>query len=395
MFSVSIVALDVKSGEYKWHFQQVHHDLWDYDASNPVVLFDIEISGQKRKALAQAGKTGWVYILDRENGEPLLGIEERAVPQERRQHTAATQPYPLGDSFVPQKMDMPRNGYPYINEGRIFTPYWKEYVAVRPSSFGGAVWAPSSYDPRTHAMYICAMDLTGLFIGGKIDGTKPQEQFLGGEFAFAGPRTGIFAAMDLSTNRLLWQQAWDDACYSGSTATAGDVIFTGQNDGRFMALDARDGSVLWEFQTGAGVNAPPVVFEFEGQQHVAVYSAGALFMQSKPGDSVWLFSLAGTIDEVEVESETWAPILTIAAAQKETQTAGAELYGRYCGQCHGAQGQGGHGGGPALNSGTLDPGLVRASIAKGGDKMPAFGGQLTFDELESIAAFIDAGMPNN
>ena len=394
LFSVSIVALDVKTGEYAWHFQQVHHDLWDYDSSNPVILFDVDIDGEPRKAIAQAGKTGWVYILDRVTGAPLLGIEERAVPQEPRQHTAATQPYPVGDSFVPQKMDMPHNGYPFVNEGRIFTPYWKDYVAIRPSSFGGAVWAPSSYDPRTHAMYICGIDLVGLFTGGTVDGTKPQEQFIGGEFAFAGRRTGIFAAMDLSTNKLLWQQAWDDSCYSGSTATAGNLVFTGQNDGRFQALDSSDGSTLWEFQTGAGVNAPPAVFEFNGQQHIAVYSAGALFMQSEPGDSVWLFSLNGTIDEVELEADSWAPILTMADAESATQAAGAPLFGKYCGQCHGAQGQGGHGGGPALSSGTLDPGHVRATIAKGSNKMPGFGAQLTYDELESIAAFIDAGMPN-
>ncbi|MGB1880891.1 MAG: PQQ-binding-like beta-propeller repeat protein, partial [Gammaproteobacteria bacterium] len=69
---------------------------------------------------------------------------------------------------------------------------------------------------------------------------------------------GIFAAVDLSTNRLRWRQRWADSCYSGSTVTAGGVVFTGQNDGRFVALDARDGRALWAFQTGAGVNAPPV-----------------------------------------------------------------------------------------------------------------------------------------
>ena len=94
LFTVSIVALDVHTGEYRWHFQEVHHDIWDYDAPNPVVLFDAVYGGRLRKGIAEVGKTGFTYILDRTNGQPLVGIEERAVPQEPRQATSATQPYP-------------------------------------------------------------------------------------------------------------------------------------------------------------------------------------------------------------------------------------------------------------------------------------------------------------
>ena len=94
LFCASVVALNAKTGEYAWHFQEVHHDIWDYDAASPVVLFDTVINGQPRKGIAQAGRTGWVYILDRTNGKPLIGIEERPVPQEPRQKTAKTQPYP-------------------------------------------------------------------------------------------------------------------------------------------------------------------------------------------------------------------------------------------------------------------------------------------------------------
>src|SRR5438045_3491759 len=102
LFCASIVALNAKTGKYAWHFQQVHHDIWDYDAASPVVLFDTVIDGQPRKGIAQAGRTGWVYLLDRTNGKPLVGIEERPVPQEPRQKTAKTQPFPIGDAIVPQ-----------------------------------------------------------------------------------------------------------------------------------------------------------------------------------------------------------------------------------------------------------------------------------------------------
>ncbi len=107
LFTASVVALDAATGEYRWHFQTVHHDLWDYDGANPIVLFDIDIDDEERRGLAAIGKTGWVYILDRTTGEPLVGIEERPVPQEPRQFTAATQPYPVGDSFSPRKSISP------------------------------------------------------------------------------------------------------------------------------------------------------------------------------------------------------------------------------------------------------------------------------------------------
>jgi alcohol dehydrogenase (cytochrome c) len=104
LFANSIVAVDAKTGQYRWHFQQVHHDIWDLDSPSPVVLFDLKVDGTTRHALAEASKTGWVYILDRTNGKPLVGIDEKPVPQEPRQNTAATQPYPVGDAFTPQSI---------------------------------------------------------------------------------------------------------------------------------------------------------------------------------------------------------------------------------------------------------------------------------------------------
>ncbi|HWN38599.1 MAG TPA: PQQ-binding-like beta-propeller repeat protein, partial [Gammaproteobacteria bacterium] len=104
LFSTSIVAVDAKTGKYRWHFQQVHHDIWDYDAASPVTLFDVTIDGVVRKGIAEASKTGWVYILDRATGEPLVGIDERPVLQEPRQGTAPTQPFPSGDAFIPQSI---------------------------------------------------------------------------------------------------------------------------------------------------------------------------------------------------------------------------------------------------------------------------------------------------
>jgi glucose dehydrogenase len=128
----------------------VHHDIWDYDAASPVVLFATVVDGEPRKGIAEAGKTGWVYILDRTNGKSLIGIDERPVPQEPRQKTAKTQPYPQGDATVPQCADP----LPDIKAGCIFQPFWEEPVALQPSGQGGTNWSPMPYSPDTGYFYV-------------------------------------------------------------------------------------------------------------------------------------------------------------------------------------------------------------------------------------------------
>ena len=302
LFSVSIVAVEAKTGKYRWHFQQVRHDIWDYDSPNPVILFDVKINGRMRKAVAEASKTGWVYILDRTNGKPLLGIDEKPVPQEPRQLTSATQPFPRGDAFVPHQIDIPLEDYPLVNQGRIFTPFWADGVVAKPAPRGGANWPPSSYDPATNYFYVCGTDSVNLFKGGEENQAIPEEghggRYLGGTFGGSPiPATGIFAALDMKTNRIVWQQRWKDLCYSGSVTTAGGLVFVGRNDGRLTALDSSNGKRLWEFQTGAGANAPAAVFEYEGEEYIVAYSGGNLFANSPRGDSVWLFSLKGTMEQ--------------------------------------------------------------------------------------------------
>ena len=301
LFSVSMVAIEAKTGKYRWHFQQVHHDIWDYDSPNPVILFDVKINGRLRKAAAEASKTGWVYILDRVTGKPLIGIDEKSVPQEPRQFTSPTQPFPRGDAFVPHQIDVAVEDFPLVNQGRIFTPFWADGVIAKPSPRGGANWPPSSYDPASNYFYVCGTDMVNLFKGGEENQVIPAEghggRYLGGAFGGAPiPGTGIFAALDMKTNRLVWQQRWKDNCYSGSVTTAGGLVFVGRNDGRLTALDSSNGKRLWEFQTGAGMNSPVSVFQYEGEEYVVAYSAGSLFAGSPRGDNLWLFSLKGTMD---------------------------------------------------------------------------------------------------
>jgi alcohol dehydrogenase (cytochrome c) len=298
LFSVSIVAVDAQTGEYRWHFQQVHHDIWDYDSPNPVVLFDAEYDGVVRRGIAEVSKTGFVYILDRETGEPLIGIEERAVPQEPRQATAATQPHPIGDAVVPQEIDIRPEGFELINEGRIFTPFWDEPVVMKPLGTGGANWPPSSYDPQSNYFYVCANDGAAAYSTheGGVEWVMPTPggRYFGGEYQRSRvPIRGVVSAVDLTTNRLVWQQQWGDWCYAGSIVTGGGLLFIGRIDGRLVALDKATGVQLWEYQTDATIHAAPSTFMHDGKQYLIAYSAGAFFPTTKHGDGVWLFALDG------------------------------------------------------------------------------------------------------
>jgi quinohemoprotein ethanol dehydrogenase len=294
LFCASIMALNAKTGEYVWHFQEVHHDLWDYDAASPVVLFDTVIDGQPRKGIAEAGKTGWVYILDRTNGKPLIGIDERPVPQEPRQKTAKTQPYPRGDATVPHCADP----QPDIKAGCIFEPFWDEPVALQPSGQGGTNWSPMPYSPDTGYFYVPGTIRTSVFERfarqyrrGRIYTSGSQEA------AFHTPLAGTFTAVDSTTNKIAWQHKmpYRMGGGSGSTVTASGLLLRGEPDGNFVAVNAKTGEVLWKFQTGFGADAPPIVYEVDGNEYIAITTGGNSIQRSATGDAVWAFSLKGQL----------------------------------------------------------------------------------------------------
>jgi len=296
LFCASIVALKAKTGEYAWHFQEVHHDIWDYDAVSPVVLFDTVINGQLRKGIAEAGKTGWVYILDRTNGKPLIGIEEKAVPQEPRQKTAKTQPYPVGDAVMPQCA--PPFG-DYEKAGCLFEPFWEEPVLIQPGAAGGTVWAPMPYSPDTGYFYVPASIRTGAFV--RYSGTyKHGQRYVAGSFAspIGSPMAGTFTAIAGTTNRIAWQHQtpYRLGGSGGSMTTAGGLVLGGEPDGNLVAVNAKDGAVLWKFQTGFGADAPAIAYEIDGEQYIAIATGGNALQGSAYGDAVWAFSLKGQLN---------------------------------------------------------------------------------------------------
>jgi mono/diheme cytochrome c family protein len=308
--------------------------------------------------------------------------------------TAATQPYPIGDAFVPQSLNIAPEGFRLINNARIFTPFWTdELVLIAPGMPGGANWSPSAIDPDTGHMFICASNRPYAFGAEKISGKRPEPgtRYSAGTGTFPLHNTGIFAVIDLHSNTLVWQQSWKEPCWSGVTTTASGLLFVGRSDGRLTALSSSDGSKLWEFQTGAGMNAPVSIFEHNGKQYVIAYSAGNLLAFSLRGDSVWLFALDGTLEETTpaiAAVDLPETVLALKAAVGEPDLeAGKIVFQSICSACHGADGEGGHGGGATLvNSHEAD--AVIEIIIQGGDQMPALASEFTPEQLRDVASFV-------
>jgi alcohol dehydrogenase (cytochrome c) len=414
LYAASMLAIELTTGKYRWHFQQVHHDIWDYDAVNPVVLMDVSMGGRTRKAIVEVGKTGWAYILDRETGKPLIGIDEKPVPQEPRQKTAATQPFPRGDAIVPQFIEIAPEGHALVNDGRIFTPFvGKDPTLVAPGIWGGASWPPSSYDPVQQRLFVCASSVINGFTGGGESTFAPPADgvaYLGGATTFTRvARTGIIAALDVTTNTLAWRYQWPEQCYSGTLATAGGLLFVGRNDGRLTALDSTTGKQLWEFQTGAGMHAPVSTFEHRGKQYVLAFSAGSALIGSARGDSVWLLDLDGTLGPVQpgtpvsrnaaatpapaaIDRSVELPPSPEATAERgqldqANLVEGKRIFTQTCAVCHGDDGKGGHTGGAPLDRVT-DLAAAMQTVTDGRNNMPPFRSAFTPEQIRDVSAYV-------
>ena len=302
LFTASVLALDLRTGAYKWHFQEVHHDIWDYDNAGPPVLADVRFKGRIRKVLMHAGKTGMMYILDRVTGKPLIGIEERAVEQDPRMKTAPTQPYPMGDSFVPTCPEL-GSVDPKYRTSCIFGAYWTEPVVMAPGTQGGLSWAPMAFNPQTGLVYVPGSVInSGFGLRRQVWDAQTRTLRAVGEgtgfFRPAGePRSGTLTAMNPVTNRIVWQKRTKFPLGTGSglLSTAAGLLFHGESDGRLLAYDIKTGDTLWQFQTGAGADAPVATYEVDGEQYVAILAGGNSFQLSQRGDSLWAFKLGGRV----------------------------------------------------------------------------------------------------
>ena len=309
----------MKTGKLAWNYQTVHHDIWDYDVTNPLILYDMKYHGKLRHAIVHAGKTGFLYILDRKTGKPILGIKERPVPQSTEMHTWPTQPYPVGQAFSQQCASAKvfagvkgKGDKLPVRTGCIFDVYGTDRsTVVYPSALGGADWPPSSFSPQTGYMYICGNNVANYLKSVPADKQilKPQGDFgqlEGGPLtAGGGPAPeGLLVAMNLQTNRIAWQVHFpkNDLCYSGTAVTAGNVVFVGRGTAHLEAYDARNGHLLWRSpKLGGGANAAPMTYTSNGHQYVAVYAGGNGLLslvggpklKPDPGVSLYTFKLPG------------------------------------------------------------------------------------------------------
>ncbi|SDN70225.1 alcohol dehydrogenase (cytochrome c) [Psychrobacillus sp. OK028] len=401
LYNNSVLALNAENGDYVWHFQEVHHDIWDMDPANPVILYDVEMDGKMRKGLGQAGKTGWIYFLDRTDGTPLVGIEEKPVPQDDRQKTAATQPFPIGDAFVPQGVteeDVKKDlGPEFTGEiGDIFTPFWDVPITLKPGTFGGANWPPSAYNPDTEYYYVLGADNYFSFERRELTEFQEGDMYLGSIFGpvLDAPARGTVTAIDVKTNKIAWQHNWDSIAYSGVLTTAGNLVFVGHNDGRLIAYNAKTGDQVWEYMMDAGANAPSVTYEIDGEQYLSIYAAGNSLAGSKHGDKIYTFKIGGTLPEGQVIDAS----MKVEDKPKEEATAGEtvsvadvglEEYRNSCIACHGDQGANGHNGPNLQNSKVAENKQETIDrITNGGASMPPFKDTLSAEEIDAIAEYV-------
>ena len=424
LYAASFVALDLHTGKLRWYYQMVHHDIWDYDAPSPTVLFDAKIGGRTVPGIGEASKTGWLYLLDRRTGRPLFPTPERPVPQLAAQKTYPTQPIPSYAPFVPHAVTSAQyqevvkqaqnaaagsaaaaRNVTVTRARTMYTPYWHTMVALTPGPQGGTNWQPSSYNPATHMFYVCAESGP---TGDTADTQKPAKQksaaaknrigstlTIGGGF---GQNTGYFSAIDATTGKIVWQKRWPESCYSGSATTAGNLVFVGRSTGDLLALDARTGKQLWSFQTGAGANDVPTIFRLNGHEVLAFYAGGNALAASPHGDDFWLFSLAGTKGPAPAPGSGQGIQHAGAGANSAkangsagNPASGKPIFASNCQTCHGATGTGGNGG-PNLKAipSAKNLQVVIGQVTNGGGGMPPFKGSLTPAQIRDVASYVVA-----
>ncbi len=257
LYTSSLVAVDVRTGKTRWHYQQVPQDVWGYDVASTSVLFDVTQNGSSLPAVGIAGKTGWFYVHDRRNGKLLYRSE----------------------AFVPQT--------------NMFKKPTPDGVIAAPGSWGGASWSPISYDARNGFVFIPGIHKPTKYRTQIGEGPDGPTEFVLTEIAKDQPSWGTLTAIDTrAKGKIRWQVKTNQPLIGGVLATAGDLVFMGEGDGYFNAFDAKTGNRLWQFNAGAGVNAPPVSYQVGDTQFVAVAAGGHGLLGTPSGSALIAFSLA-------------------------------------------------------------------------------------------------------
>jgi quinoprotein glucose dehydrogenase len=322
LFAESLVCLDANTGRRKWHFQIVHHGLWDYDPASPPNLVTITVGGRRIDAVVQLTKQGFAFVFDRVTGRPVWPIEERPVPQSDvpGEESSPTQPFPTRpEPFVEQGVSLddafdltPELKAKAVEElqkfrlGPVYTPPSMHGTFMRPGVWGGANWGGAAFDPDTATLYFKATNLGQVLRIQKRDPYAPTprpgevdadyvNRGLPGWFMDGLPLTkppyARVIAMDLNTGTIKWQVPFGDhpavreilvklgvtppAALGapgppGLVATKSGLLFVGGGDRAFHALDARDGRTLWSTPTLETTGTPMTYATADGRQFVVV-----------------------------------------------------------------------------------------------------------------------------
>lgn len=351
-YADSLVVLRGTTGEVVWHYQIVHHDVWDYDLPAQPILIDLPRNGVNIPAVVQLTKQGLVFVFNRETGAPLFPIEERPVPQGgvEGERLSPTQPFPAKPPpLVDQKMDpddawgftpidrwLCRRKIEGLRHGSIYTPPSLQGTVVMPSSLGGANWGGGAFDPNRNLLFVNTQHIAGVLTmvpsgqsgAGNLPGTGEKSNMETGagfpqrgtpyrtEFAMllsplrapcTTPPWGRLSAVDLVQGTIRWQVplgsieqlaplpiplVMGTPNLGGAIVTAGGLVFIGATlDSKFRAFDVDTGDMVWEQKLPAGAQATPMTYAVNGRQYVVINAAGHPILGGEPGDWFLAFAL--------------------------------------------------------------------------------------------------------
>jgi len=257
-WSMTIFARDLDTGVAKWVYQMTPHDEWDYDGVNEMILVDMKVKGQPRKALVHFDRNGFAYTMDRQSGELLVAEKYDPVV-----NWASHIDMKSGRPVVVAKYSTDKNG-PDVNS-----------KGICPSALGTKDQQPASYSPKTGLFYVPTNHVCMDYEPFQIEYTAGQP-YVGSTLSmYAAPNShggmGNFIAWDAGTGKMVWSKPERFSVWSGALSTAGDVVFYGTLEGYLKAVD-RNGKELWKFKTPSGIIGNVTTWEYKGKQYIGVLS---------------------------------------------------------------------------------------------------------------------------
>ena len=261
LYTVSLVALNLADGSLRWHYQQVPHDRWGYDVASPPVLFELNIDGRPVPVVGQASKLGWFFVHDRRSGELLV----RSQP------------------FIPQE--------------NLFARPTEQGVRISPGTLGAVSWSPVAWNEASRHVYIAGIHQPSLFYSRPLDRSVGPWTHISFFQPIDDEKWGNISAIDPATGEIEWQRRFDQPLVGGVLATAGGLVLSGEGTGRLMALDSDNGHDLWSYTVPYGVNAPPISYEVNNRQYIAVAAGGNRLFGYATGDLIMAFALPADGDD--------------------------------------------------------------------------------------------------